>query len=181
MNPNDVPVQPRLSRFAQRLASKAAMVANTRDGYSMARHAHDCDMLFVPLAGRFEIVDAEGRSFDSVPGHFVWFAAGAVHSTVARTLRQTHLAVYIDPDFWATALRAHGTTGAPQGMRPGSRALDVLSRSMLEACGALGQDAAAYCGALIMEAARLWRRTCVAVAADACALGSRFASRCHRG
>jgi len=155
MNPKDAPVPPRLSRFADRLVSKAAMVANTRDGYAMARHTHDCDMLFVPVAGRFEIVDAEGRQFDSAPGHFIWFAAGAAHSTVARTLRQTHLAVYIDPDFWATALRAHGTTGAPQGMRPGSRALEVLSRSMLEASGARADDAAAYCGALVMEAARL--------------------------
>lgn len=155
MESKDALVPPRLSAFADRLVAKAAMVANLRDGYQMPRHAHDCDMLFVPIAGRFEIVDAEGRQFNSAPGHFVWYAAGTAHSTLSRTLRQAHIAVYMDPEFWATARRANGTMGAAQGMRLGSKAFDVLSRSMLEAVGKNGSDAAAYCGALVMEAARL--------------------------
>jgi AraC-like DNA-binding protein len=153
MNKEDARQPLRLSRFADRLVSKVATVSNTRERYAMPLHAHDCDMLFVPLGGRFEIVDTDARTYGSAPGHFVWFAAGAPHATTAQTLRQTHLAVYMDPDFWAMTRRANGTTDALQGMWTASRALQLLSRSVLEA--EKGADMAAHCGALIMEAARL--------------------------
>lgn len=144
-----------MSPFAQRLAHKATMVANAREGYAVPLHAHDCDMLFVPVSGRFDIVDARGDQLQSAPGHFVWFGAGAAHATAAQTLRQTHIAVYIDPDFWATALRAQGVERPRQGMRSGSAALNALSQKMLEISRHDGADPAVYCGALIMEAARL--------------------------
>ena len=146
---------PLLSAFAQRLAHKAAAVASTREAYATQLHAHDCDMLFVPVAGRFGIVDARGEAMQSSPGHFVWFAAGAAHATTAETLRQTHLAMYVDPDFWGTALRAQGVVQPLQGMRAGSAALNALSTRLLEMAGSADEQQAVYCGALIMEAARL--------------------------
>lgn len=148
-----------MSLFAEGAARRATMVANTREGYATTLHAHDCDMLFVPVAGRFDVVDARGEAMQSAPGDFVWFAAGAAHATAAQTLRQTHVAVYIDPDFWSTALRAHGVQRPLQGMRAGSAALNMLSQRMLEVAragtGTDSDNGAVYCGALIMEAARL--------------------------
>lgn len=150
---------PPMSLFAEGAARRATMVANTREGYATTLHAHDCDMLFVPVAGRFDVVDARGEAMQSAPGDFVWFAAGAAHATAAQTLRQTHVAVYIDPDFWRTALRAQGVPQPLQGMRAGSAALNTLSQKMLEVAqsgaGADSDNGAVYCGALIMEAARL--------------------------
>jgi AraC-like DNA-binding protein len=148
-------VAPRLSPFVERLAHKATMVANTRDAYAVPLHAHDCDMLFVPVAGRFDITDERGEPLQSGPGHFVWFSAGAAHATAAQTLRQSHIAVYVDSDFWATALRAQGVDKPAQGMRSGSVALNRLSQKMLDIGHSHGDDGAAYCGALVMEAARL--------------------------
>jgi len=157
---------PRISSFSDRLAHKAALVANTRQGYATTTHAHDCDMLFVPLAGRFDVVDPRGDALQSSPGHFLWFAAGAAHATSAQTLRQTHLAVYVDSEFWDMALRAHGIAKPAQGLRAGSGALNLLSQRLLEIAHArpgvpraAGPDASlahvAHCGALVMEAARL--------------------------
>ncbi|MDB5847491.1 MAG: hypothetical protein JWP29_1243 [Rhodoferax sp.] len=155
MSPSTDKPPPRLSAFAERLGHKAAAVASTREGYATALHAHDCDMLFVPVAGRFDILDTHGAPIQSAPGHFVWFAAGAAHATTAQSLRQTHIAVYVDPDFWGTALRAQGVLQPLQGMRAGSAALNALSQRLLELAGAPDDQQAIYCGALIMEAARL--------------------------
>jgi AraC-like DNA-binding protein len=157
MSPKDDPAAPRMSAFGDRLARRATMVASTREGYETPLHAHDCDMLFVPLAGRFDVIDGRGEAVQSSPGDFVWFAAGAAHATASQTLKQTHIAVYVDPDFWSTALRAQGVQKPPEGMRAGSAALNALSQKMLEVAraGQPGDDGAVYCGALIMEAARL--------------------------
>jgi AraC-like DNA-binding protein len=157
MPPKDAQPGLRISPFIDRLAHKATMVANAHEGYATSTHAHDCDMLFVPLAGRFDIVDAQGDALQSSPGHFLWFAAGAAHATSAQTLRQTHLAVYVDSEFWEMALRAQGVHKPAQGMRAGSVALNALSQEMLSLVRAgEGEDrVVAHCGALIMEAARL--------------------------
>ncbi len=156
----DAPRGPRISAFSDRLAHKATPVASTLDGYATTPHAHDCDMLFVPLAGRFDVIDPRGDALQSSPGHFLWFAAGAAHATSAMTLRQTHLAVYVDSAFWDTALRAHGIAKPAQGLRAGSGALNLLSHRLLEMAGAPTSPApsmahVAHCGALVMEAARL--------------------------
>jgi transcriptional regulator GlxA family with amidase domain len=157
MSPKDAQRGLRISPFIDRLARKATMVANAREGYATSTHAHDCDMLFVPLAGRFDIVDAQGDALQSSPGHFLWFAAGAAHATSAQTLRQTHLAVYVDSEFWEMALRAQGVHAPAQGMRAGSAALTALSQQMLSLAqaGEAEERVIAHCGALIMEAARL--------------------------
>lgn len=150
---------PPMSLFAEGTARRATMVASAREGYATTLHAHDCDMLFVPVAGRFDVIGAQGETMQPAPGDFVWFAAGAAHATAAQTLRQTHVAVYIDPDFWSTALRAQGVQQPLQGMRSGSAALAMLSQKMLEVArsgpGIDSDNGAVYCGALIMEAARL--------------------------
>lgn len=154
----DVPVTPPpLSPFADRLSQHATAVANLHDGYATNWHAHDCDMLLLPVSGRFDIVDAHGTALQSTPGQFVWFAAGAAHVTAAQTLRQTHLAVYVDPDFWATLLRAHDVERPVPGMRNGSAALSALTQRLMDEARSStgGEEGAVYCGALIMEAARL--------------------------
>lgn len=155
------PVPPRISPFADRLAHHAALVASTRQGYATTPHAHDCDMLFVPLAGRFDVVDPQGDALQSSPGHFVWFAAGAAHATSAQTLHQTHLAVYVDSEFWNMALHAHRIEKPAQGLRAGSGALNQLSHRLLEIANLPSAREepslahVAHCGALVMEAARL--------------------------
>lgn len=133
------------------------MVASTRERYATSLHAHDCDMLFVPVAGRFDVLNGEGDTMQAGPGDFVWYAAETAHATSAQTLKQTHVAVYVDPDFWRTALRAHGIKDPAEGMRAGSAALNALSQKMFEVAHAceLGDEGAVYSGALIMEAARL--------------------------
>jgi len=145
----------RVSSFRARLSHGAAMVVECRQQYTVTAHTHDCDMLFVPISGRFEFVDAADRHLHSAPGSFIWFGADTPHSTAARTLRQTHVAIYVDPDLWTTALRAQGIRAPAQGLRTGSMALDTLSRRVLELPNAPGREPSAYCGAVIMEAARL--------------------------
>jgi AraC-like DNA-binding protein len=114
-------------------------------------------MLLVPVAGRFEVLSEHGEPMPAAPGVFVWYAAGTAHATSAQTLKQTHLAVYVDPDFWCTALRAQGIREPQEGMRAGSEALSKLSQKMLEVAhaGEHDDEGAVYSGALIMEAARL--------------------------
>ncbi|SOD24768.1 Helix-turn-helix domain-containing protein [Variovorax sp. YR752] len=155
MHLNNAPSTPRQSLFVERLSHHAAMVANTRDRYATDTHVHDCDMLFVPLAGRFSVGDAQGEAQRLGPGHFVWFAAGSAHSTTTLTSGQTHIAVYVDPALWATALQAQGVSGPPQGMRAGSTALRALSQRMFESAKTGTGENYALCGALVMEAARL--------------------------
>ena len=104
MQLNNAPSTPRQSLFVERLSHHATMVANTRDRYATDTHVHDCDMLFVPLAGRFSVGDARGEAQRLGPGHFVWFAAGSAHSTTTLTAGQAHIAVYVDPALWATCL-----------------------------------------------------------------------------
>ncbi|MDQ0086359.1 AraC-like DNA-binding protein [Variovorax boronicumulans] len=155
MHLNNAPSTPRQSLFVERLSHHATMVANTRDRYATDTHVHDCDMLFVPLAGRFSVGDAQGEAQRLGPGHFVWFAAGSAHSTTTLTSGQTHIAVYVDPALWATALQAQGVSGPPQGMRAGSTALRALSQRMFESAKTGAGENYALCGALVMEAARL--------------------------
>ena len=146
---------PRQSLFVERLSHQATMVANTRDHYATDAHVHDCDMLFVPIAGRFSVGDAQGEAQRLGPGHFVWFAAGSAHSTTTLTAGQSHVAVYVDPALWATALQAQGVVRPPQGMRVGSTALGALSQRMFESTRAGDSENYVLCGALVMEAARL--------------------------
>ncbi|MGJ7500870.1 helix-turn-helix domain-containing protein [Variovorax sp. ZT5P49] len=155
MQLNNAPSTPRQSLFVERLSHHATMVASTRDRYATDTHVHDCDMLFVPLAGRFSVGDAQGEAQRLGPGHFVWFAAGSAHSTTTLTAGQTHIAVYVDPALWATALQAQGVSGPPQGMRAGSTALRALSQRMFESAKTGADENYALCGALVMEAARL--------------------------
>lgn len=155
MQLNNAPSTPRQSLFVERLSHHATMVASTRDRYATDTHVHDCDMLFVPLAGRFSVGDARGEAQRLGPGHFVWFAAGSAHSTTTLTAGQTHVAVYVDPALWATALQAQGVSGPPQGMRAGSTALRALSQRMFESAKTGTGENYALCGALVMEAARL--------------------------
>ncbi|SET70038.1 AraC family transcriptional regulator [Variovorax sp. OV084] len=155
MQLNNAPSTPRQSLFVERLSHHATMVASTRDRYATDTHVHDCDMLFVPLAGRFSVGDAQGEAQRLGPGHFVWFAAGSAHSTTTLTSGQTHIAVYVDPALWATALQAQGVSGPPQGMRAGSTALRALSQRMFESAKTGAGENYALCGALVMEAARL--------------------------
>jgi len=155
MQLNNAPSTPRQSLFVERLSHHATMVASTRDRYATDTHVHDCDMLFVPLAGRFSVGDARGEAQRLGPGHFVWFAAGSAHSTTTLTAGQTHIAVYVDPALWATALQAQGVSGPPQGMRAGSTALRALSQRMFESAKTGAGENYALCGALVMEAARL--------------------------
>jgi AraC-like DNA-binding protein len=155
MHLNNAPSTPRQSLFVERLSHHATMVASTRDRYATDTHVHDCDMLFVPLAGRFSVGDARGEAQRLGPGHFVWFAAGSAHSTTTLTAGQTHIAVYVDPALWATALQAQGVSGPPQGMRAGSTALRALSQRMFESAKTGAGENYALCGALVMEAARL--------------------------
>ncbi|MGJ7533041.1 MULTISPECIES: helix-turn-helix domain-containing protein [unclassified Variovorax] len=155
MHLNNAPPTPRQSLFVERLSHHATMVASTRDCYATDTHVHDCDMLFVPLAGRFSVGDARGEAQRLGPGHFVWFAAGSAHSTTTLTAGQTHIAVYVDPALWATALQAQGVSGPPQGMRAGSTALRALSQRMFESAKTGAGENYALCGALVMEAARL--------------------------
>lgn len=155
MQLNNAPSTPRQSLFVERLSHHATMVASTRDRYATDTHVHDCDMLFVPLAGRFSVGDARGEAQRLGPGHFVWFAAGSAHSTTTLTAGQTHIAVYVDPALWATALQAQGVSGPPQGMRAGSTALRALSQRMFESAKTDTGENYALCGALVMEAARL--------------------------
>jgi AraC-like DNA-binding protein len=155
MQLNHAPSTPRQSLFIERLSHHATMVANTRERYATDTHVHDCDMLFVPLAGRFSVGDAQGEAQRLGPGHFVWFAAGSAHSTTTLTAGQTHVAVYVDPALWATALQAQGVSGPPQGMRAGSTALRALSQRMFESAKTGAGENYALCGALVMEAARL--------------------------
>lgn len=146
---------PRRSLFVERLSNHATMVANTRERYATDIHVHDCDMLFVPLSGRFDVADANGEERRLGPGHFVWFAAGSAHSTTTLTRGQAHIAVYVDPALWTTALQAQGVSAPPQGMRAGSTALRALSQRMFESASTgAGENYALY-GALVMEAARL--------------------------
>ncbi|UVH58704.1 AraC family transcriptional regulator [Variovorax paradoxus] len=155
MHLNNAPPTPRQSLFVERLSHHATMVASTRDRYATDTHVHDCDMLFVPLAGRFSVGDARGEAQRLGPGHFVWFAAGSAHSTTTLTAGQTHIAVYVDPALWATALQAQGVSEPPQGMRAGSTALRALSQRMFESAKTGAGENYALCGALVMEAARL--------------------------
>ncbi|QNK69137.1 AraC family transcriptional regulator [Variovorax sp. PAMC26660] len=155
MHANTRPTAPRQSLFVERLLHDATMVANTSDRYATEPHVHDCDMLFVPIAGRFSVGDAQGEVQRLGPGHFVWFAAGNAHSTTTLTGGQTHVAVYVDPALWATALQAQGVQRPAQGMRSGSTALRALSQRMLESAKAGTGENYALCGALVMEAARL--------------------------
>lgn len=153
MNTGHTP--PRQSLFVERLSHQATMVANTSDRYATDPHVHDCDMLFVPIAGRFSVGDARGEAQRLGPGHFIWFAAGSAHSTTTLTAGQSHVAVYVDPALWATALQAQGVVRPPQGLRTGSTALAALSQRMFEATRAGDHENYVLCGALVMEAARL--------------------------
>ena len=160
----------RVSPFRERLRHGAALVADHRQGYSASPHTHDCDMLFLPMQGRFEIVDAWERHLQSSPGDFLWLGPDAAHATAAQTFRQTHLAIYVDPEFWATALSAQRIDRPPQGLRTGSAALGALSRRLLDIDNrGLDVDTAAWCGAVVMEAARL----CAHPALDATPRSSR--------
>lgn len=146
----------RLSSFRGRLARGTTLVVDRRQDYAATPHTHDCDMLFVPVSGRFDVVDASEHRLHSAPGSFIWFAAGTVHATTAQTSRQAHLALYVDPDLWSTLLRAQGIGNAPLGVRSGSPAISLLSHKLLQMSDLQGQpDPAACCGALLMEAARL--------------------------
>jgi len=150
------PLALRLSPFLGRLSRGTAVVTDRRQGYSSTPHTHDCDMLFVPVAGRFDVIDERERCMNSQPGSFVWIGAGAAHATAAQTWRQTHIALYVDADLWATALRAQDAADAVQGLRAGSRALSLVAQRISElALSAPEADPTAYCGALVMEAARL--------------------------
>jgi AraC-like DNA-binding protein len=144
----------RVSSFRGRLSQGATMVADRRPGYAASPHTHDCDMLFVPVLGRFEFVDAWERRLHSAPGNFIWLGADAAHATTAQTMRQTHLAVYIDPELWSTVLHAHRAGRPEQGLRSGSAALSAVAQRALE-CSDGGETPAAWSGALVMEAARL--------------------------
>ncbi|MEJ8847309.1 AraC family transcriptional regulator [Variovorax rhizosphaerae] len=157
MQPKDEGPAPRLSPYAEQLSGRTKTVVNVREGYQTPWHAHDCDMLFVPVAGRFDVIGPDGEPLTSGPGEFSWFAAGEGHATTAQTLRQTHLAIYVDPDFWSLVLRAQGIERPQQGMRSGSVAMNMLSQKLLQTSleGADSEANAVYCGALIMEAARL--------------------------
>ncbi|MBN9473541.1 MAG: helix-turn-helix transcriptional regulator [Burkholderiales bacterium] len=145
----------RVSSFHARLSHGAAMVVDGRQQYTATVHTHDCDMLFVPVAGRFEFVDGVDRHLHTAPGSFIWFSAGTPHATIAQTLRQTHVAIYVQPDLWATALKAQGIGLAEQGVRAGNGALNALTQRALALPNVPGCEPAAYCGAIIMEAARL--------------------------
>lgn len=146
----------RRSPFRGQLSRGTAVVADRRQGYAATPHTHDCDMLFLPAAGRFDVLDARERHLRMGPGSFVWFAADAAHATAAQTHRQTHLALYIDPDLWSTALRAQGASGAEQGLRRASVALNAMVHRIVEmSLSEPERDPTAYCGALVMEAARL--------------------------
>ena len=146
----------RLSAFGERLCRGTAVVADRRQGYAATPHTHDCDMLFLPASGRFDVLDAAERILPAEPGTFIWFAAGTAHATAARTSRQMHLALYVDHDLWSTALRAQGASGAEQGLRPASTALVALVQTVVEMSWRQPErDVTAYCGALVMEAARL--------------------------
>lgn len=131
------------------------MVVDGRQQYTATVHTHDCDMLFVPVSGRFEFVDEIDRHLHTAPGSFIWFSADTPHATVAQTIRQTHVAIYVQPDLWATALKAQGVGLPEQGVRAGNGALNALTQRALALPNEPGCEPAAYCGAIIMEAARL--------------------------
>lgn len=146
----------RVSPFREQLRHGSTLVANHRQGYAASPHTHDCDMLFVPMQGRFEIVDGWERSLQSSPGDFLWLAADAAHATSAQTFRQTHLAIYVDPELWSAVLEAQAIVRPSQGLRTGSAALGSLSRRLLDiAVHGRKIDTTAWCGAVVMEAARL--------------------------
>jgi len=135
---------------------------NAAAGYASTWHRHDCAMLLLPVAGRLRSSDETSQDVLVRPGVFVWVPQGFTHQTVAQSSAQTHIALYIDTDFFNMALRAADT-------RPGAAlaGVRIASPSMAHFTGALNgflsrggnHGAATACaGALLHESARLISR-----------------------
>lgn len=133
-----------------------AVGSSSASRYATAPHTHDCDMLFIPLAGRFEVEQEMIDALQTGPGYYLWIPAEYAHATHAFTSTQKHLAVYVEPDFWKFALKANEVRHLDVGQRRASRALSHYAAKLAFSFGT-GDGAAvnAYCGALVHEAARL--------------------------
>jgi len=144
--------------------SDGALVSkrNTASGYASTWHRHDCAMLLLPVAGRLRSSDEISQDVLIRPGVFVWVPEGFTHQTVAQSSAQTHIALYIDTDFFNAALRA-------VNVKPGTglAGVRIASPSMAHFTAVLNgflssgahHDAAMACaGALLHESARLISR-----------------------
>jgi AraC-like DNA-binding protein/mannose-6-phosphate isomerase-like protein (cupin superfamily) len=131
---------------------------NTASGYASTWHRHDCSMLLLPVAGRLRSSDETSQDVLVRPGVFVWVPEGFTHQTVAQSSAQTHIALYIDTDFFNAALRA-------VNVKPGAglAGVRIASPSMTHFTAVLNgflsrgvhHDAAMACaGALLHESAR---------------------------
>lgn len=146
----------------------AALTAkrNASSAYATSWHAHDCGMLLIPLAGRLRVSDEVREGFPVTPGLFVWTPQSLGHQTVAQSLKQSHVALYLDSGFFAAALKAQGLSArevAP-GVRHVSKVLtyyastinDLLEKSAgAQPAHDLREVVTACGGALMQEAVRL--------------------------
>ncbi|HEV7616744.1 MAG TPA: AraC family transcriptional regulator [Burkholderiaceae bacterium] len=150
-------VEPILSSHKAELATEAVTpVSNRTSAYSTAPHTHDCDMIFIPLAGRFVVEREASDALQTRPGYFVWIPAQYAHATHAYTTQQKHLALYVQTDFWAFVTGANGISNTEIGLRPASSSLTYYaSRLAFNDNPAATHAISAHCGALVHEAARL--------------------------
>src|SRR5450830_1655888 len=79
------------------------------DGYARDWHAHDCHMLLLPRHGSLLLsTEDHGRSAPLSSLSFSVIAPDFGHATCAAHGRESHLTLYVDPDY----LRRHGARHA---------------------------------------------------------------------
>lgn len=133
---------------------------NAAPAYDMPWHAHDCGMLLIPLTGRFKVSDELREGLPVLPGLFVWTPQALGHQTVAQSASQSHLALYLDSDFFDATLAANCVPVSPSlaGVRHASKVMIHHANALNQLLTTKGSaaDAIATCGgALMQEAARL--------------------------
>lgn len=157
MNRHEWQIEPAMSSHKAELGSSGvAPIVNNTNAYSIAPHIHDCDMIFIPLSGRFIFEQNITPPLLVRPGYFLWVPAAHAHATYSYSSRQSHLTLYINSDFGKEALNANGVKSAHPGLRAASSALSYYSRELaLYRRDNTKYAMTARCGALMQEAARL--------------------------
>lgn len=150
-------MQPLLSPHRRDFSSEwVSAVLNRHMTYSTEPHTHDCDMIFIPLAGRFAIDHEYGRQIKVVPGQFIWLPKDYAHATRAYSREQKHLALYVDGEFWNFAAQSNGVKRVAIGSRAASQAFASFATRLASLPDGVPDHAAsAICGALVHEATRL--------------------------